>query len=85
MDRAPLGEGCVVDLWMSALGGEAFYEQDMPDCCRREARDSRNSEDFFGCLSCGAVWQAAPTAEPEECDFAKRFAERMDEERKGAA
>ena len=89
VDRAPLGEGGVVNLWMSALGGEALYEQDMPDCCRCEARESRNSEDFFGCLSCGAVWQAAPTAESEECGFAERFAgrfeEHTDEERKGAA
>ena len=41
MDRPTLREGGVMGLWMSALGGEAFYEQDMPDCCRREARKLR--------------------------------------------
>ena len=86
MDRASLREGGVVKLWMSALGGEAFYEQDIPDCCKR---DARNSGAFFECFSCGAVWQVAPAAEPEECDFAERPAERFvgrpDEERKGAA
>ncbi len=63
---------------MAALGGEVFYEQDMPGCCRRVAR---NAEDSFECLSCGAAWQAASTVEPEECAFAERPAE----ERKGAA
>lgn len=81
MDRAPLREGGVVKLWMPALGGEAFHEQDMPDCCKR---DARNPGDFFECFSCGAVWQAAPAAASEKCDFA-RFAGRTTEERKGAA
>lgn len=78
MDQPPLREGSVMKLWMSALGGEVFYEQDIPVCCRRF---SRSSEDSFECLSCGAAWQAASTAEPEECAFAERTAE----ERKGAA
>ncbi len=79
MDQPSLREGGVVKLWMAALGGETLYEQDMPGCCKREAR---NSEDSFECLSCGAAWQAALTAEPEECAFAE---ERTEEERKGAA
>jgi hypothetical protein len=78
VDQPPLREGGVMRLWMSALGGELFYEQDMPACCRR---DARGSEDAFECLSCGAAWQAGITAEPEECAFAERTAE----ERKGAA
>lgn len=78
MDRSPLREGGVVGLWMAALGGEVLYEQDMPACCQRVAW---GSEDFFECRSCGAMWQAARPAEPEECAFAERTAE----ERKGAA
>ena len=81
MDRASLRKGGVVKLWMPALGGEAFYEEDMPGCCKR---DARGTADLFECFSCGAVWQAAPAAETEECDFA-RFVGRPDEERKGAA
>ncbi|MDQ4107155.1 MAG: hypothetical protein M3157_08315 [Actinomycetota bacterium] len=65
-------------LWMAALGGESFYEQDLPACCRR---DARGSEGFFECPSCGAVWQIGMAVEPEEC----AFAERTGEERKGAA
>ncbi|MGB3683786.1 MAG: hypothetical protein WA990_15005 [Rubrobacteraceae bacterium] len=72
-------------LWMAALGGEVLHEQDLPDCCRRDSRSSlQGPEESFECLSCGAMWQAAPSAEPEECAFAERIAERG-EERKGAA
>lgn len=66
-------------LWMAALGGESFYEEDMPACCRRGARGSGDS---FECLSCGATWQAGVAVEPEECAFAERV---TPEERKGAA
>lgn len=65
-------------LWMPALGGEAFYEQDLPLCCRC---DARGSEDYFECPACGAAWQAGIPAEPEECAFVERTAE----ERRGAA
>ena len=78
MDRAPLREGGVVRLWVSELGEEVVYEQDMPGCCRR---DARGVEDRFECLACGASWQAALPPEPEEC----AFVERTEQERKGAA
>lgn len=65
-------------LWMSALGGEALYEADLPACCQR---DARASEEPFECVHCGAMWQEAATAEPEECAFADSGAH----ERKGAA
>lgn len=65
-------------LWVSELGEEVMYEQDLPDCCRR---DSRGSEEAFECLSCGARWNAAVPVETEEC----AFMERVIQERKGAA
>lgn len=65
-------------LWSAALGGETFYEQDLPACCRREAR---GAEERFECLACGAVWQAPEPVEPEEC----AFTERASDEQKGAA
>lgn len=65
-------------LWVSEIGEEVIYEQDLPDCCRREGR---GAEDEFECLVCGARWQAALSVEPEEC----AFTERAPQERKGAA
>jgi hypothetical protein len=64
--------------WIAALGEEVHYEVDLPACCRRSARGSDNS---FECYSCGAVWQAPLSVEPEE----DAFVERVAEERKGAA
>jgi hypothetical protein len=78
VDRASLREGGVVRLWVSELGEEVIYEQDLPACCNR---DAHNSEDDFECFSCGARWQAAVPVEPEEC----AFIERAIRERKGAA
>ena len=66
-------------LWMSSLGGEALYEEDLPGCCRRSAA---SAERDFDCPACGAVWQAPLVAEPEECAFTERASDR---ERKGAA
>ena len=65
-------------LWAPGLGGEVFYQQDLPSCCHRGAREA---DDAFECGYCGAAWQAVPPAEPEEC----AFAEREEEERRGAA
>ena len=64
--------------WIAALGEEVLHEVDLPACCRRSARGSDNS---FECLSCGAVWQAPLSVEPER----DAFAECVAEERKGAA
>ncbi|MGH3088875.1 MAG: hypothetical protein ACRDSJ_16350 [Rubrobacteraceae bacterium] len=63
-------------LWSAALGGEVFYQADLPDCCKR---DARGADDEFECVSCGAKWQSGEKPEPEECAFAEK------EERKGAA
>ncbi|MGF1473070.1 MAG: hypothetical protein ACFB50_15200 [Rubrobacteraceae bacterium] len=65
-------------LWVSELGEEVMYEQDMPGCCRR---DARGSEDGFECLACGARWQAVLPVEMEGC----AFLESTEQERKGAA
>lgn len=65
-------------LWVSEIGEEALYEQDLPGCCRR---DSGGAEESFECFVCGARWQAALSVEPEECAFARRDTE----EQKGAA
>ena len=78
MDRTPLREGRVVRLWVSELGGEVLYEEDVPGCCRRAAREAA---EFFECFSCGARWQAVTPVEPEDC----AFVERNVQERKGAA
>ncbi|ABG05553.1 hypothetical protein Rxyl_2636 [Rubrobacter xylanophilus DSM 9941] len=66
-------------LWMAAMGGEAFYERDLPGCCRRSARSAR--EEGFECPACGAMWQSPPPAEPEGCAFTAGGPE----ESKGAA
>lgn len=73
-------------LWVSEIGSEVIYEQDLPDCCHRESRskarsEARSSEDGFECFSCGARWQAVVPVEPEDC----AFMERAVQERKGAA
>ena len=79
MDRAPLREGGVVRLWVSEIGEEVIYEQDLPTCCRS---DARGVEGGFECLACGARWQASSMpVEPEEC----AFMECATQERKGAA
>lgn len=79
MDRAALREGGVVRPWVSELGEEVIYEQDLPACCHR---DARGTEGEFECLACGARWQAAVLpVETEEC----AFMERATQERKGAA
>ncbi|MEW6637954.1 MAG: hypothetical protein AB1425_14205 [Actinomycetota bacterium] len=65
-------------LWTPGLGGEVFYQQDLPACCSRSAREA---EDAFECGYCGAGWQAVLPVEPEEC----AFVEREKEERRGAA
>ena len=62
--------------WVPALGGEVRYEEDLPACCRRTAREHDRS---FECPVCGATWQEPITVEPEEDAFAQR------EERRGAA
>jgi hypothetical protein len=69
----------VARTWIAALGEEVFlYEADLPACCRRSARGSGDS---FECPSCGAVWQAPVSVEPE----GDAFMQRETEERKGAA
>lgn len=78
MDRAALREGGVVRLWVSELGEEVIYEQDLPACCHR---DAHGSEERFECIACGARWQVAVPVETEEC----AFMERATQERKGAA
>ncbi|QYJ15677.1 hypothetical protein Rxycam_01503 [Rubrobacter xylanophilus DSM 9941] len=65
-------------VWMAAMGGEAFYEQDLTGCCRRSASSAR---DAFECPACGAMWQTTPAAEPEGCAFTRGGTE----ESKGAA
>jgi DNA-binding helix-hairpin-helix protein with protein kinase domain len=68
-----------VRTWIAALGEEVvLHEVDLPACCQRSARDS---DHFFECPSCGAVWQAPLPVVPEEDAFGHRDAE----ERKGAA
>ena len=81
MDQPPLGEGRVVlpRTWIAALGEEVLYEADLPACCRRSARGS--SGESFECPSCGAVWRAPASFEPEGCAFTESDAE----ERRGAA
>ncbi len=72
-------------LWVAALGEEALYEADLPECCRRSASSARSTkslDDSFECPACGAVWQAPIAVEPEECAFTERAS---DGERKGAA
>jgi hypothetical protein len=54
---------------MARLGGETFYEEDLPNCCHRQAR---TGEENFECSSCGAMWQRPEEAEPEECAFTER-------------
>ena len=78
MDRASLREGGVVRLWVSELGEEVIYEQDLPACCRR---DAAAPSDGFECFVCGARWQTVAPPETEEC----AFMERNVQERKGAA
>ena len=80
MDRPSLREGRVVrgSIWMSALGGEVLYEEDLPACCQRSARGQDRS---FECAACGAMWQTALPVHPEEDAFSQRDLE----ERKGAA
>lgn len=65
--------------WIAALGEEVLYEADLPACCRRSARGS--SGESFECPSCGAVWRAPASFEPEGCAFTESDAE----ERRGAA
>ena len=80
MDQPPLREGRVVPrTWIAALGDEVLYEVDLPACCQRSARG--NSDESFGCHSCGAVWQSPLLVEPEGCAFTQSEAE----ERRGAA
>ena len=63
-------------IWMSALGGEVLYEEDLPACCQRSAHGQERS---FECPVCGAMWQTALPVQPEEDAFSRR------EERRGAA
>jgi len=65
-------------IWMSALGGEVLYEEDLPACCQRSARGQERS---FECPACGAMWQTALATHPEEDAFSQRDLD----ERKGAA
>ncbi|MBA2376755.1 MAG: hypothetical protein M3494_16615 [Actinomycetota bacterium] len=53
-------------MWAPALGGEVRYHEDLPSCCRSEAR---GSDDAFGCVSCGAEWRAVEAEPSEECAF----------------
>ena len=78
VDGSSLRGGGVMRLWISEHGEEAFYEQDVPGCCRWHVRGAVNA---FDCLTCWTKWQVALPAEPEEC----AFIERMEKERKGAA
>jgi hypothetical protein len=80
VDQPALRKGRIVTrTWIAALGEEIIlYEADLPTCCQRSAR---RSDDFFECLSCGAVWQAPLPVEPEGDAFGLHDAE----ERKGAA
>jgi hypothetical protein len=63
---------------MAVLGEETLYEEDLPGCCKRSAR---NFEDSFECLACGAAWQPPLPVESEEC----AFTERANDSQKGAA
>ena len=65
-------------IWMSALGGEVLYEEDLPACCQRSARGQERS---FECPACGAMWQTALPMQPVEDAFSQRDLE----ERRGAA
>ncbi len=56
-------------IWMSALGGEVLYEEDLPACCQRSARGQERS---FECQACGAMWQTALPVQPEEDAFSQR-------------
>ncbi|MBA3702164.1 MAG: hypothetical protein H0W79_04955 [Rubrobacteraceae bacterium] len=78
MDRASLGEGCVVrgSAWIAALGEEVVYEEDLPACCRRSAL---HYDESFECPACGAMWREPLPLQPEQDGFAQR------EERRGAA
>lgn len=76
MDRTPLRKGGLMQMWIPNLGGETTYEADLPACCRRSARGSRDS---FECSSCGAAWQAPQPTEPEHDAFTAQ------QEHKGAA
>ena len=71
MDRPPQREGRVVrgSIWMSALGGEVLYEEDLPACCQQSARGQERS---FECPPCGAMWQTALPMQPEEDAFSQR-------------
>ncbi len=66
-------------VWISTLGEETFYEEDLPGCCRRSAHGTADS---FECPACGATWQAPIPVEPEWCAFSEK---RDDDQRKGAA
>ena len=65
-------------IWMSALGGEVLYEEDLPACCQRSARGQERS---YECPACGAMWQTALLVVSEEDAFSQRDLE----ERRGAA
>ena len=65
-------------VWMSALGGEVLYEEDLPACCQRGARGEERS---FECPACGAMWQTALPVHSEEDAFGRRDLD----ERRGAA
>ncbi len=56
-------------IWMSALGGEVLYEEDLPACCQRSAHCQERS---FECPACGAMWQTALPVQPEEDAFSQR-------------
>jgi hypothetical protein len=62
--------------WIAALGEEVVYEEDLPACCRRSAREYDTS---FECPGCGAMWQEPIPLQAEGDAFAQR------EERRGAA
>jgi len=55
-------------IWMSALGGEVLYEEDLPACCQRNARGQERS---YECPACGATWQTALPMHPEEDAFSQ--------------
>ncbi len=78
MDRASLGEGCIVrgSAWIAVLGEEVVYEEDLPACCRRSAL---HDDESFECPACGAMWREPLPLQPEQDGFAQR------EERRGAA
>jgi hypothetical protein len=83
VDRTSLREGRVVGrLWISPLGEEVLYEEDLPGCCQRSVSSARTVDSSFECPACGAVWQVPLAVEPEECAFTERA---RDRERKGAA